>query len=257
MNMHPETPSGEDRPDVLRTLYHEAVAQDRGPSGQSSAAILAHARRRAAGMDSPLPGQSGTPAANDRFWLGRALGGLAAIGLAGWLMLQHAAWWDGPGKGPESGAPRSASADPPSAQTHKSTEREASVQAELAPDAKGTDTAVSASGSAPLSAAAPAASAAAAARTTPQANARPRGADAAPAADVPAPQDPARSAPLPPCPLQTEARQRLQDAKEGADQDSAAARKMPHCRPRNPEQWPPAHSEAGQGASEDVAAPQR
>jgi hypothetical protein len=39
------------------------------------------------------------PAANDRFWLRHALGGLAAVGLVGWLMLQHAAWWSGPDAG--------------------------------------------------------------------------------------------------------------------------------------------------------------
>lgn len=78
---------------MLRELYHEAVAEDRGPSAQSSAAILECARQRAAGA---LADQ---PAANDRYWLRHALGGLAAVGLVGWLMLQHAAWWSGPDQG--------------------------------------------------------------------------------------------------------------------------------------------------------------
>jgi hypothetical protein len=88
MNMHPENPSGDDKPDALRELYHEAVAEDRGPSAQSSAAILsAHASARQAwGRATELMDK---PAANDRFWLRHALGGLAAVGLVGWLMLQQ------------------------------------------------------------------------------------------------------------------------------------------------------------------------
>ena len=103
-----------DKPDALREAYLIAVADDRGPSAQSSAAILAHARQRAAqaqtqtltqnqkisGVGTSAPKQlSPKPAANDRFWLRHARGGLAAVGLVGWLMLQHAAWWDGTDKG--------------------------------------------------------------------------------------------------------------------------------------------------------------
>ena len=98
------------KPDTLRELYLEAVSEDRGPSESSSAAIRAHAEKRAqeyarapqqprqpeAAPSVSLPTK---PAANDRFWLRHALGGLAAVGLVGWLMLQHAAWWDGTDKG--------------------------------------------------------------------------------------------------------------------------------------------------------------
>ena len=98
------------KPDALRELYLEAVSEDRGPSESSSAAVLAHAEKRAqeyarapqqprqpeAAPSVSLPTK---PAANDRFWLRHALGGLAAVGLVGWLMLQHAAWWDGTDKG--------------------------------------------------------------------------------------------------------------------------------------------------------------
>ncbi|MGE8443909.1 MAG: hypothetical protein ACN6OS_20170, partial [Comamonas testosteroni] len=99
MNMHPETPSGDDKPDALRELYHEAVAQDRGPSAQSSAAVLDRARQRAAGVGQQPSEPMDKPAANDRFWQRHALGGLAAVGLVGWLMLQHGAWWSGPDAG--------------------------------------------------------------------------------------------------------------------------------------------------------------
>lgn len=96
------------KPDALRDIYQDAVANDRGPSAQSTEAILAHARQRASATKDPHVSRTAAqtqgkpkpaPAANDRFWLRHALGGLAAVGLVGWLMLQHAAWWDGSDKG--------------------------------------------------------------------------------------------------------------------------------------------------------------
>ena len=106
MTIRTDNSQGGDKPDALREAYLNAVADDRGPSAQSSAAILAHARQRAESMANPAPEKaaqfvkpSTRPAANDRFWLRHALGGLAAVGLVGWLMLQHAAWWDGTDKG--------------------------------------------------------------------------------------------------------------------------------------------------------------
>ena len=114
MTIRTDNSHGGDKPDALREAYLDAVAEDQGPSARSSAAILAHARQRAAqaqtqtvtqnqtipGVGTSAPSQlSPKPAANDRFWLRHALGGLAAVGLVGWLMLQHAAWWDGTDKG--------------------------------------------------------------------------------------------------------------------------------------------------------------
>ena len=284
MNMHPETPPGNGKPDVLRELYHEAVAEDRGPSAQSSAAILERARQRAAGAPADQP------AANDRYWLRHALGGLAAVGLVGWLMLQHAAWWSGPDQGrggepdsraeavarPEGDAASqaadaqratpepaasAASAERAAAQTPESRGSRASVQTEKAPEALGMEAAVSASAPMPPSQAAPAPSAAPAARGAPAAKVSSRSTDAvqpvAPAADAMAPQNSRLSAQLPLCPLQTEDQGRRRAAKEGAEEGSGAARKLPHCRPRKPEQLPPVKSESGQGAAEDVAKPQR
>ena len=284
MNMHPETPPGNGKPDVLRELYHEAVAEDRGPSAQSSAAILECARQRAAGAPADQP------AANDRYWLRHALGGLAAVGLVGWLMLQHAAWWSGPDQGrggepdsraeavarPEGDAASqaadaqratpepaasAASAERAAAQTPESRGSRASVQTEKAPEALGMEAAVSASAPMPPFQAAPAPSAAPAARGAPAAKASSRSTDAvqpvAPAADAMAPQNSRLSAQLPLCPLQTEDQGRRRAAKEGAEEGSGAARKLPHCRPRKPEQLPPVKSESGQGAAEDVAKPQR
>ena len=98
MSTTPEPKPGS-MPDVLRELYQQAVADDRGPSAQSSDAILARAKQRAAAASQESAKPQSQPAANDRFWLRHALGGLAAVGLVGWLMLQHAAWWDGSDKG--------------------------------------------------------------------------------------------------------------------------------------------------------------
>lgn len=99
------------KPDALRDLYHEAVADDRGPSAASRAAILAHARQQAQELArkarEPAPQSAkpaAKPAANDRLWLRHALGGLAAVGVVGWLMMQHFSGWDGSDRGIGAGA---------------------------------------------------------------------------------------------------------------------------------------------------------
>lgn len=287
MNMHPETPSGDDKPDALRELYHEAVAQDRGPSAQSSAAVLDRARQRAAGVGQQPSEPMDKPAANDRFWQRHALGGLAAVGLVGWLMLQHGAWWSGPDAGSgsssevvaepaqpadidpaaQASAPAPAIASAPAAAdasaarsaqlAEKSRQSRAPAKAQQAPHTQD----VQASAPAPQSEAAQASSAAAPASRAPAAKALSRSTDAAqpvaPAADAMAPQNSRLSAQLPLCPLQTEEEARRQATTEGADKGSGTARKSPHCRPRKPEQLPPVKSESGQDAAEDVATPQR
>lgn len=146
MSITPESEQGS-KPDVLRELYQQAVADDRGPSAQSSAAILARAKQRAADASQESAKPQSQPAANDRFWLRHALGGLAAVGLVGWLMLQHAAWWDGSDKGigvepdarpaavAESAAPASALSPEPSPAAADAATADAaqSVAAEVAP----------------------------------------------------------------------------------------------------------------------------
>ena len=99
------------KPDALRDLYHEAVADDRGPSAASRAAILAQARQQAQELArkarEPVPQSAkpaAKPAANDRLWLRHALGGLAAVGVVGWLMMQHFSGWDGSDRGIGAGA---------------------------------------------------------------------------------------------------------------------------------------------------------
>lgn len=291
MNMHPETPSGDDKPDALRELYHEAVAEDRGPSAQSSAAVLDRARQRAAGVGQQPSEPMDTPAANDRFWQRHALGGLAAVGLVGWLMLQHGAWWSVPDAGSGSSsevvaepaqpadigpaaqasaqasapapaiasapAAADASAAPSAPLAEKSRQSRAPAKAQQAPHSQG----VQASAPAPLSETARASSAAAAASRAPAAKAPSRSTDAAqpvaPAADAMAPQNSRLSAQLPLCPLQTEEEARRQAATEDADKGSGTARKSLHCRPRKPEQLPPVKSESGRDAAEDIATPQR
>ena len=297
MNMHPETPSSDDKPDALRELYHEAVAEDRGPSAQSSAAVLDRARQRAAGVGQQPSEPMDKPAANDRFWQRHALGGLAAVGLVGWLMLQHGAWWSGPDAGSGSSsevvaepaqpadidpaaqaavqasamasviasapAAEDASAAPSAALAEKSRQSGAPAKAQQVPHTQD----VQASAPAPQSEAAPASSAAtgATASRAPAAKALSRSTDAAqpvaPAADAVAPQNSRLSAQLPRCPLQTEEEARRQAATEGADKGadrgSGTARRSPHCRPRKPEQLPPVKSGSGSDAAQDVATPQR
>ncbi len=294
MNMHRDAPSGDDKPDALREIYHDAVAQDRGPSAQSSAAILDRARQRAAGVGPEPSVPMDKPAANDRFWLRHALGGLAAVGLVGWLMLQHGAWWSGPDAGSGSSsdvvaepaqpadidpaaqaavqasamastpAAADASAAPSASLAEKSRQSGAPAKAQQVPHTQD----VQASAPAPQSEAAPASSAAAAASRAPAAKALSRSTDAAqpvvpvaPAADAMAPQNSRLSAQLPLCPLQTEEEARRQAATEGADKGadrgSGTARRSPHCRPRKPEQLPPVKSESGPDAAQDVATPQR
>ena len=148
MSITPEPEPGS-KPDVLRELYQQAVADDRGPSAQNSDAILARAKQRAAAASQDRAKPQRQPAANDRFWLRHALGGLAAIGLVGWLMLQHAAWWDGSDKGigvesdtrpaavAESAAPAPALSIEPSPTTADAAAADAgqSVATEVAPTA--------------------------------------------------------------------------------------------------------------------------
>lgn len=137
------------KPDALRDIYRDAVGEDRGPSAESSAAILAHAHQQAKvpgqkARESETPRAFTQPAANDRHWLRHALGGLAAVGLVGWLMLQHAAWWDGgSGTGAESagdassmGHPAVRRSDAPAAEPAASSAAEISAApAEAAADA--------------------------------------------------------------------------------------------------------------------------
>lgn len=255
MNMHPDAPSGDDKPDALREIYHDAVAQDRGPSVQSSAAILNRARQRAAGVGPEPSEPMGKPAANDRFWLRHALGGLAAVGLVGWLMLQHGAWWGGPDAGSGSSSevvaepaqpaeidPAAQAAVQASAMASAIASAPAAADASVAPSASLAEKSrqsgapakaqqvphtqdVQASAPAPQSEAAPASSAAAAAGAAasraPAAKALSRSTDVAqpvaPAADAMAPQNSRLSAQLPLCPLQTEEEARRQAATEGAD----------------------------------------
>ena len=136
MTIRTDNSQGGDKPDALREAYLNAVADDRGPSAQSSAAILAHARQRAESMANPAPEKaaqfvkpSTRPAANDRFWLRHALGGLAAVGLVGWLMLQHAAWWDGTDKGVGAEPPAPVAARAPQRTSPVSPAAETSVAA--------------------------------------------------------------------------------------------------------------------------------
>lgn len=126
-------PEKASKPDVLRELYLQAAADDRGPSAQSSAAILERARQRVAFASKENAKSPSQAAANDRFWLRHALGGLAAVGLVGLLMLQHAAWWDGTDKG------IGEQPQPSAAQAQNSTANEAAEAAVTdASDAAGT-----------------------------------------------------------------------------------------------------------------------
>ncbi|NIF82767.1 hypothetical protein F3J24_04485 [Comamonas sp. Tr-654] len=281
MNMHPETPPGDDKPDALRELYHEAVAEDRGPSAQSSAAILERARQRAAGVGQQPPELADKTAANDRFWLRHALGGLAAVGLVGWLMLQHAAWRGGPDAGPGSssevaaepaqpadidpaaqasapapaiasaGAAADASAAGSASRAEKSRQSRAPAKAQQAsPSLDG-----QASAPAPQSEAAQASGASTGKDMARSARPAPRA--SAPQRDAVAAQSSITGVPLPLCPLQTEKESLEQAAKEAEGIASGAPANPLHCRPRKPEQLPPANAESGQGAAEDVAKPQR
>ncbi len=90
--------------DPLVQLYRQATAHDTGPSPAASARILARARQQAqaasanhTSQPAPVDTNTGTThnarfngePANDHRWLRHALGSLAAIGLVGWLTLQH------------------------------------------------------------------------------------------------------------------------------------------------------------------------
>lgn len=280
MNMHPENPSGDDKPDALRELYHEAVAEDRGPSAQSSAAILKRARQRAAAVGQEPTEPMDKPAANDRLWLRHALGGLAAVGLVGWLMLQHAAWWSGPDKESErdsraeavaqpaesqpapavEGADRAAvveSASGAAALAQKSTEKKTRIQAEKTPEAMDMEASIAASVPVLRPEAAPAPGAAA--RSAKPAAKAPSRSDVttepAATAEAMAPQISRSSAQLPLCPLTAEVHGNTQAAKEGADKASGIAGKPLDCRPRKHGETQPDHAKSGQDAPKYIAYP--
>ncbi len=86
-------PPDQDKPDRLVELYRDATANDAGPDNAARDRVLAYAREQAAKRAAsavPLPAshKSGK-AANDSHWLRHALGSIAAIGLVGWLTMQH------------------------------------------------------------------------------------------------------------------------------------------------------------------------
>jgi hypothetical protein len=219
--MSPATPGGR-QPDALRDIYLDAVAEDRGPDAESRERILAHARLRAGemrGAPDSAPGGwaseetqagSGFPrgaAANDRHWRRHALGGIAALGLVGWLMLQHPAWWAG-GSRDASPAPAAEALPQPPA------DAPAGMAAQLPPAAV-----PPAPGSHALERTAPAAAQdAAKAMAVPQGEAQPPWCpdDAAEAAeDAKAPAKAAQESSAPPC----------RPRKNGQDHKAAAAPK--------------------------------
>ncbi|UUC91929.1 hypothetical protein [Comamonas sp. C11] len=286
MNMHPETPSGDHKPDALRELYHEAVSEDRGPSVQSSAAVLERARQRAAGVGQQPSEPMGKPAANDRFWLRHALGGMAAVGLVGWLMLQHAAWWSGPDKGkegerdsraeavalPAESQPVPAAADADraavaelapteAALAQKSTEKKTRTMAEKAPDAMDMEASIAASApvSRPEADPAPGAAASASlARSAKPAAKEPSRSDEAtqPAAPAEAMAQSSRpGAQLPLCPLKAEVHRNTQAAKEEAGKASGIAGKPLHCRPRKQGETQMDDANSEKNASKYIADP--
>ena len=157
----------DDKPDSLRDLYRQAVEDDAGPSAEVNQRVIAYARERAAQPKLAPSGapaitakadQAHKPAANDRHWLRHAFGGLAALGLVGWLMLQHAAWWDGSDKGigadPASQAHERqvpaapASSSPSSAQAEPAQSELAHADAEASPVSAEADAATDASSAA-------------------------------------------------------------------------------------------------------------
>jgi hypothetical protein len=98
MNMHPKPVRRRQARCAARALPR---GRGRGPWPQCAKQRRhsERARQRAAAVGQQPTERMDKPAANDRFWLRHALGGLAAVGLVGWLMLQHAAWWSGPDAG--------------------------------------------------------------------------------------------------------------------------------------------------------------
>lgn len=277
------------KPDALRELYLEAVSEDRGPSESSSAAILAHAEKRAqeyarapqqprqpeAAPSVSLPTK---PAANDRFWLRHALGGLAAVGLVGWLMLQHAAWWDGTDKGIGAGpagqvvaeTPEAVPADAPSAAStaaaasvaapvanapraparasasmaEKSMPNRPTVQAEIAPDAMKEEATVLPSPSASH----PVRDAPAASKM--QSHSASSGADLMDQAAEKAQEKSKDLAQLPLCPEEpagAEAKAAAKPAQSARKSEDAAA---PTCRPRKPHEKRPAPAMPEAGAAD-------
>lgn len=103
MSPNTENPAGSPCRDALRDIYLDAVQDDAGPSAQSSERILAHARLPAQRANQIAERRleasaAAKDAANDGFWLRHAVAGVAAIGLVGWLLVQHMAQWDGRGQ---------------------------------------------------------------------------------------------------------------------------------------------------------------
>ena len=252
-----QTPQTANKPDALRDIYRDAVASDRGPSAQSTEAILARARQQAAVLRQQAlqaqqvlqkPEISSQPAANDRHWLRHALGSLAAVGLVGWLMLQHSAWWDGSdagiGAGPAAEAPAMAhtgSDEPPVAADAVPADAAAEVSAEAAAPVQ------------PPVAAAPRASH----QDRPAAISKQRESAEAPLANRPAipPSTEGAAAAklqkqeeLPLCPLPSEA-----SAAGTAEAETAVksqAQTVPNCRPRKPA---PAHKQPAPDAAQEIA----
>lgn len=137
----------EPQPDGLRSVYLDAVAEDRGPDVASSERILAYARQQAkarqgsahaaaaqhgpADLEKPAASQaSPQPAANDRQWRRHALGGMVTLGLVGWLMLQTTWWGDA-----SHGAHRAPAAETLSSSADMSADRAASTSPAAAPPA--------------------------------------------------------------------------------------------------------------------------
>ncbi|MDR3005899.1 MAG: hypothetical protein LBV14_16910 [Acidovorax sp.] len=137
----------EPQPDGLRSVYLDAVAEDRGPDVASSERILAYARQQAkarhgsahaaaaqhgpADLEKPAASQaSPQPAANDRQWRRHALGGMVTLGLVGWLMLQTTWWGDA-----SHGAHPAPAAETLSPSAEMSTDRTASTSPAAAPPA--------------------------------------------------------------------------------------------------------------------------
>ena len=285
------------KPDALRDLYHEAVADDRGPSAASRAAILAHARQQAQELArkarEPAPQSAkpaAKPAANDRLWLRHALGGLAAVGVVGWLMMQHFSGWNGSDRGIGAGAAADhaviAHADAPAAVPADAV---AEPAAPVAAEASAETAAVpvdAVADAAPVTAAAPSRSAASVRphMPSPPASPAPRAQQAEVAAtdpgvkDEPEPTQPEHvaqakvqhpaaankaisaesaqaskeQAPLPLCPPEPQTPQAIEEARRKSAVQGAD--KAATCRPRKK---PQAHEMPAQDASEKGAGSER
>ncbi len=131
------TPQGDrPEPDALIALYRDATANDGGPGESARDKVLAHAREQALKRSQPPVRRE---AANDRRWLRHALGGLAVMGVVGWLTMQHlqepnAPQLDKPAPAAMQPAPAPVPASVPAPAPAKETERESAADAvRLAP----------------------------------------------------------------------------------------------------------------------------